>query len=93
MPTVTVLALLGAVGTVGLCVVYLWSKDPRRRKRAWQLLLLIRGVPVGEFDAETRGALRSVSQTAYDQSSNGAAFTDATIAVQGPPTDRLSESG
>jgi hypothetical protein len=38
------LDLMGALATtatVVLAAVYLWSKDPGRRRRAWQLLKLI----------------------------------------------------
>ena len=36
--------VVAAVGIAGVAVVYLWSKDPGRRRRAWLLLkLLLRG--------------------------------------------------
>jgi len=35
--------MMVAVGTVILSAVYLWSKDPDRRHRAWRLLKLLRG--------------------------------------------------
>ena len=43
MPDLTVLALLTAAGAAALAAVYLWSTDPGRRRRAWQLLKLFLG--------------------------------------------------
>ena len=40
MPDLTALALLTTAGTAVLAAVYLWSADPGRRRRAWQLLKL-----------------------------------------------------
>jgi len=40
------LSLVGALAATGitlLAAVYLWSKDPGRRRRAWQLLKLLLG--------------------------------------------------
>ena len=35
--------LMTAVGIAVLAVVYVWSKDPDRRARAWSLLKLLLG--------------------------------------------------
>jgi hypothetical protein len=35
--------MVTAAGTAILAAVYLWSKDPDRRHRAWQLLKLLLG--------------------------------------------------
>jgi hypothetical protein len=35
--------ILAADGTAVLAAVYLWSRDPDRRRRAWRLLKLLRG--------------------------------------------------
>lgn len=35
--------MMTAVGTAILAGVYLWSKDPNRRRRAWRLLKLLLG--------------------------------------------------
>ncbi len=40
------LSLIGSLAAAGvalLAAVYLWSKDPGRRRRAWQLLKLLLG--------------------------------------------------
>ena len=37
--------LLAAAGITALAAIYLWSKDPGRRRRAWQLLKLLLGKP------------------------------------------------
>jgi hypothetical protein len=36
-------ALLTATGIVMVAAVYVWSKDPERRARAWNLLKLLLG--------------------------------------------------
>jgi len=41
MPDLTVTALLAGAGIAILAGVYLWSTDPGRRRRAWQLLKLL----------------------------------------------------
>jgi hypothetical protein len=43
MPNLAALALLTTVGVAALAAVYLWSADPARRRRAWQLLRLFLG--------------------------------------------------
>lgn len=43
MPELTVPTLLVAGGIAILAAVYLWSTDPTRRRRAWQLLKLLLG--------------------------------------------------
>jgi hypothetical protein len=41
MYQVDVVLIITAVGIAGLTAVYLWSKDPGRRRRAWRLLRLL----------------------------------------------------
>jgi len=36
-------AVLAVAGIVALAAVYVWSKDPGRRARAWSLLRLLLG--------------------------------------------------
>ena len=43
MYQVGVPVMMTTVGTVILAAVYLWSKDPNRRRRAWRLLKLLLG--------------------------------------------------
>jgi hypothetical protein len=35
--------IVSSAGIATLAAVYLWSKDPGRRRRAWHLLRLLRG--------------------------------------------------
>lgn len=37
------IALMASAGITALAAVYIWSKDPDRRRRAWQLLKLLLG--------------------------------------------------
>lgn len=41
MYDVSFTVILAAVGFTALAAVYLWSEDPARRRRAWQLLKLL----------------------------------------------------
>jgi hypothetical protein len=43
MYQVGVPVMTATVGAAILAAVYLWSKDPDRRRRAWRLLKLLRG--------------------------------------------------
>lgn len=43
MTDVSFAVVLAAVGIAILAAVYLWSKDPDRRCRAWKLLILLLG--------------------------------------------------
>ena len=37
--------LATAAGIIALAAIYLWSKNPSRRRRAWRLLKLLLGKP------------------------------------------------